>query len=102
MSKEEDLVQAHPEGEGEIAGDQPGETVTGHMSFVLGNIPTQNNGIRSHEPVDGLAVTGHALSPRDSHIISWRVSQFGYGLRRYPAGTKQPENLERPSGGLRV
>jgi small GTP-binding protein len=47
-------------------------------------------------------VTGHALSPRDSHIISWRVSQFGYGLRRYPAGTKQPENLERPSGGLRV
>src|ERR1017187_3898451 len=48
------------------------------------------------------SVTGHALSPRDSHIISWRVSQFGYGLRRYPAGTKQPENLERPSGGLRV
>jgi len=28
MSKEEDLVQAHPEGEVEIAGNQPAETGT--------------------------------------------------------------------------
>src|ERR1035437_5942608 len=34
MSKEEDLVQAHPEGEVEIAGDQPGETVTSLDTFA--------------------------------------------------------------------
>ena len=34
MSKEEDLVQAHPEGEVEIAGDQPAETVTSLDTFA--------------------------------------------------------------------
>src|ERR1035438_8409204 len=34
MSKEEDLVQAHPEGEVEIAGDHPGETVTSLDTFA--------------------------------------------------------------------
>src|ERR1039457_3039496 len=34
MSKEEDLVQAYPEGEVEIAGDQPAETVTSLDTFA--------------------------------------------------------------------
>ena len=58
--------------------------------------------VSAGEMVAAFAVTGHDVSPRDSDAVSGRVSQFGGGLRRCSAGTQQPKNLERPSGGLRV
>src|ERR1017187_2518445 len=91
-----------------IAGPHCGHTI--NHGFGWSNVTVERHFIRQccgrrrprtdHSPTD--SVTGHDVSPRDSHAVSWRVSQFGGGLRRCSAGTQQPKNLECPSGGLRV
>ena len=77
MSKEEECVQAHPEGEVQIAGNQPAETVTSLDTFAVASI---SKPLVSHEVIVNLIA---ATTTRAGLRVP---SQLDTG--KYPKGIK--------------